>query len=118
MTRNLTPDPNGLPEGLTEKEFVTALRTGEDIHCEKSPSDPICALGPDTPTLQVMPWPAYHGLRATDLKAVYAYLSALPAAEPCNTVANGCPGFSGAAAGSQDYVYPPTNDCPNPAPPQ
>ena len=73
MTRNLTPGTNGLPEGLTEKEFVTVMRTGEDIHCEKFPSDPICALGPDTPTLQVMPWPAYHGLRTADLKAVYAY---------------------------------------------
>jgi hypothetical protein len=69
MTRNLTPDSNGLPEGLTEKEFVTVMRTGEDIHCEKFPSDVICALGPDTLTLQVMPWPAYHGLRIADLKA-------------------------------------------------
>jgi hypothetical protein len=118
MIRNLTPDSNGLPEGLTETEFTTMMRTGEDIHCEKFPSDPICALGPDTPTLQVMPWPAYHGLRSADLKAVYAYLSALPAAEPCNTVAHGCPGFSGDATGSQNYVYPSTSDCPNPAPPQ
>ena len=32
MTRNLTPDSNGLPEGLTETEFITVMRTGEDIH--------------------------------------------------------------------------------------
>jgi hypothetical protein len=36
MTRNLTPDANGLPEGLTEAEFVRVMRTGEDVHC-KSP---------------------------------------------------------------------------------
>lgn len=43
MTRNLTPDLNGLPEGLTEAEFIKVMRTGEDIHCEKAPLDPICA---------------------------------------------------------------------------
>jgi hypothetical protein len=30
MTRNLTPDSNGLREGLTKKEFVTVMRTGEE----------------------------------------------------------------------------------------
>jgi hypothetical protein len=118
MARNLTPDENGLPEGLTESEFITALRTGEDIHCEKDPSDPICALGPDTPVLQVMPWPTYHSMTDTDLKAIYAYLKVLPATTACNTVADGCPGFSGAAAKSTTYAYPNTEDCPNPAPPQ
>ena len=48
MARNLTPDANGLPEGLTEAEFIKVMRTGEDIHCEKFASDPICALGPPT----------------------------------------------------------------------
>jgi hypothetical protein len=32
MTRNLTPDASGLPEALTEKELITAMRAGEDIH--------------------------------------------------------------------------------------
>jgi hypothetical protein len=94
------------------------MRTGEDISCEKSPHDPICALGPPTPVLFVMPWPTYHSMTDQDLKAIYAYLSALPAANACNTVADGCPGFSGAAAGSATYVYANTADCPNPAPPQ
>jgi hypothetical protein len=118
MARNLTPDPHSLPEGLTETEFVSVMRTGEDIHCEKSPLDPICSLGPPTPVLQVMPWPTYHSMTDFDLKAIYAYLRALPAANACNTVADGCPGFSGAAVGSATYVYPNTPDCPNPAPPQ
>jgi hypothetical protein len=122
MARNLTPEPsNGMPEGLTEAEFIKVLRTGEDIHCENGhePNDPICALGPDTPTLQVMPWPTYHSMTDADLKAIYAYLTAIPPAEPCNTVQNGCPGFSGDATNTPNsYAYTNTNDCPNPAPPQ
>jgi hypothetical protein len=117
MARNLTPETNdqpypGLPEGLTEAEFIKVLRTGEDIHCEKEPKDPICGLGPDTPTLQVMPWPTYHSMTDSDLQAIYAYLTAIPPAQPCNTVADGCP------VGSAPYAYPNTADCPNPAPPQ
>ena len=120
MARNLTPEEvpggmfNGLPEGLTEAEFITVLRTGEDIHCEKEPSDPICTVGPPTPggILEVMPWPIFHNMTDTDLQAIYAYLTALPHAEPCNTPANGCP-----AAGAS-YAYANTADCPKPAPPQ
>jgi hypothetical protein len=118
MARNLTPDANGLPAGLTAAEFIKVMRTGEDIHCEKLPSDPICGLGPNTPVLQVMPWPTYHNMTDEQLKSIYAYLKAIPLAGACNTVADGCPGFSGAAAKSASYVYPNTSDCPNPAPPQ
>jgi hypothetical protein len=119
MARNLTPEPNGLPQGLTEDEFLKVIRTGEDIHCEKESSDPICALGPDTPVLQVMPWPSYHSMTDAQLRAIYAYLSSLPPLSPCNTVADGCPGVSGkAAANPTAYAYPNTDDCPNPAPPQ
>ena len=124
MARNLTPESNdqpypGLPEGLTEAEFIKVLRTGEDIHCEKEPGDPICGLGPDTPTLQVMPWPTYHSMTDADLSAIYAYLTAIPTATACNTVQNGCPGFSGDATNTPNrYAYTDTKDCPNPAPPQ
>jgi hypothetical protein len=116
MVRNLTPDKNGLPEGLTQDEFIKVMRTGDDVHCDNDPSDPICSLGPPTPVLQVMPWPVYHSMTDRDLKAIYQYLTALPSANPCNTVADGCPGFSGAAALSPIYVYANTSDCPNPAP--
>jgi hypothetical protein len=118
MARNLTPDSHGLPEGLTEEEFVKAMRTGEDIHCNKDPLDPICALGPPGPVLEVMPWPTYHSLTDLDLRAIYTYLTALPAASACNTVADGCPGYSGLARNSAAYAYPNTPDCPNPVPPQ
>jgi hypothetical protein len=117
MSRNLTPDTSGRPLGLTEQEFVRVMRTGEDIACEKNPTNPICALGPDTAVLQVMPWPANHGMTDDELAAIYAYLSAIPAATACNTAADGCPGFSGAAANSTGYAYANSADCPNPAPP-
>ena len=118
MARNLTPESNGMPEGLTEAEFIKIMRTGEDIHCEKEPNDPICPLGPDTPTLQVMPWPTYHAMTDEQMRSIYAYMSALPPATACNTVDDGCPGFSGQAQNSQNYAYPNTPDCPNPAPAQ
>jgi hypothetical protein len=117
MSRNLTPDGSHRPLGLTEQEFVRVMRTGEDIACEKDPANPICALGPHTPVLQVMPWPAFHGMTDDELKAVYAYLSAIPPAKACNTAADGCPGYSGAAIHSTKYVYKNSDDCPNPSPP-
>jgi hypothetical protein len=65
-----------------------------------------------------MSWPTYHSMTDTDLKAIYAFLSAIPHAEACNTVADGCPGFSGLAAHQSSYAYPSTADCPNPPTPQ
>jgi hypothetical protein len=125
MARNLTPEPsNGMPEGLTEAEFIKVLRTGDDIHCDNNhePDDPICALGPPTDVLQVMPWPTYHSMTDADLKAIYAYLTAIPTAGPCNTVDDGCPGFSGKAATTPNtYAFANTDTCPNGAngpPPQ
>ena len=123
MSRNITPDASGRPLGLTEQEFIKVMRTGEDVACEKNPADPICALG--TPganeaVLQTMSWPTYHSMTDTDLKAIYAYLSAIPHADACNTVDDGCPGFSGLAVNSKNYAYKNTADgsCPNPPPPQ
>jgi hypothetical protein len=64
-----------------------------------------------------MPWPTFHSMTDLDLRAIYVYLTALPPANACNTVADGCPGFSGKAAKSSNYVYKNTPACPNPAPP-
>lgn len=118
MARNIAPDSNGLPAHLSLDDFMTVMRTGADLSCKNEPSDPICAIEPSAPVLQVMPWPAFHNLTDHDLEAIYAYLSALPSATPCNTPADGCPGFSGLATDSSSYVYAATADCPNPAPPQ
>jgi hypothetical protein len=60
-----------------------------------------------------MPRPTYHSITDADLKAIYAYLTAIPPAIACNTVADGCPGFSGDAANSANYAFAKTPDCPN-----
>jgi len=71
FSRNLTPDVNGLPAGLTFERFVQVIRQGRDFK-----EFPPVIGNPDT--LIVMPWPSYrHG---TDrwLRAVYEYLQSVP----------------------------------------
>ncbi len=70
-SRNITPDANGLPAGMTEAQFIQTLRTGHSPGQER--------------LLQVMPWPVYGKMTDKDLKAVYAFLSAIPHAEPGTT---------------------------------
>jgi hypothetical protein len=140
QARNLTPDDSGLPRGMTEAEFIRAMRTGEDVTCVTKPTPPtyngvpdgVCALnlpsrgkppGPsayDPNKLQTMPWVTYHNLTDKDLKAIYAYLSAIPKATACNTALNGCPGFKNPITGITPTTLAYTNkdECPNPPPPQ
>ena len=149
MSRNLTPDDSGKPRGLTEAEFIHVMRQGQDISCNKpnpptygGVPDPICSAGtfpaPEAPgagvsfnpdVLQTMSWATYHSMTDTDLKAIYAYLSALPQSTACNAAANGCAGFSkdprlagvppgtpttpAHVVGANQYIYPNTDDCPN-----
>src|SRR5262249_17648119 len=166
MSRNLTPNDDGLPRGLTEAEFIQVMRQGKDVSCDadriKDPTilakfnpivgtaiDPVCDPAsfpqPEAPgaghsfnadVLQAMPWPTYHSMTDTELKAIYAYLSSLPQATACNAAQNGCSGFSndprllnsndpqtksisdankllGITVGANKYVYPNTDDCPN-----
>ena len=65
ISKNLTPDAEGRPAGLTFEEFLTLMRTGRD---------------PDEPDhiLQVMPWPVYGEMTRHDLRAVYEFLRAIP----------------------------------------
>jgi hypothetical protein len=68
---NLTPDPDqGLPAGLTFKQFKDVMRTGVDPDHRPAP-----------PLLQVMPWPIYGKMSDHDLLAIYEYLKAIPHAE-------------------------------------
>ena len=106
ITRNLTPDKNGRPEGgHTLAEFTQILRRGTDfdhIHptCTAAQIDeinaggtPVCipagpivydAAGdtynniPDGDLLQVMPWPTFSHMSDRDIQAIYEYLSAIP----------------------------------------
>jgi hypothetical protein len=63
--RNLTPDQaTGL--ALTLDQFIECLRTGRDW---RNPARP----------LQVMPWPHFRWMTGQDLRALFAYLQAIPA---------------------------------------
>jgi hypothetical protein len=68
VSRDLTPDANGKPEGLTLEQFESALRTG---------IDPISG-----DHLIIMPWPTYRFMSDRDLEAIYTYLTAIPRAVP------------------------------------
>ncbi len=74
-SRNLTPEANGKPAGLTFQQFKQVMRNGHDfdnLHPQ---------LGP---LLQVMPWPAYHNMTDHDLRAVYEYLRSIPSIDNGN----------------------------------
>jgi hypothetical protein len=113
ISRNLTPDKNGRPEGgRTLAEFKEILRTGKDfdnIHptCQ-SDTDPNIALGICVPPpvdggkLQVMPWPLFHNMTDHQIEAIYEYLSAVPCID--NT-------FSPPPAGAPNELR---NDCGDP----
>lgn len=68
-SRNLTPEANGKPAGLTFQQFKQVMRNGHDFD----------NLHPQFgPLLQVMPWPAYHNMTNHDLRAIYEYLRSIP----------------------------------------
>jgi hypothetical protein len=63
---NITPDTNGLPDGLTLAHFLSAMQTGHDFR--------------DKPKelLHEMPWPYFRDMATADLTAIYEYLRSLP----------------------------------------
>ena len=91
ISRNLTPDSSGLPEGgSTLDQFITIIRTGVDddhLHppCPTDPTHPTGIVSADCiplpfdgNLLQIMPWPGLRNLSDNDLRAIYEYLSAIP----------------------------------------
>lgn len=72
-SRNLTPEENGLPAGMTFEQFKLVIRTGVDLDKAHPQFGPL---------LQVMPWPVYQSMTDRDLRAIYEYLSAIPRAHP------------------------------------
>ena len=100
ISRNLTPDKTGRPEGgRSLSQFMDILRTGIDfdkLHptCtaaqlkslqQTPPPNPLpncIPTSPDNPVdgnlLQVMPWPVFHNMSDHYIEAVYEYLSAVP----------------------------------------
>jgi hypothetical protein len=85
ISRNLTPDKTGLPEGgRTFSEFVQIMRTGVDLdslhpQCPPRVINTTCIPAPFRgDLLQTMPWPGLKDLTDHDLRAIYEYLSAIP----------------------------------------
>ncbi len=84
VSRNLTPDKTGLPEGgHTYQQFVQIMRTGIDfdhLHptCSGAPNSSCVPFPFNGNVLQIMPWPEYESLTDKDLRAIYEYLSAIP----------------------------------------
>jgi hypothetical protein len=100
VSRNLTPDKTGLPEGgRTYTQFVQELRTGVDLdHLHPTCSASVttnCIPAPfDGNLLQIMPWFGFANLTDHDLRAIYEYLNAVPCIQgpPAPSVLhNDCP---------------------------
>jgi hypothetical protein len=90
LSRNLTPDKTGLPEGgHTLEDFMAIMRTGIDFdHAHPTcggpgaPVNPGCVPWPfNGDLLQIMPWPTFKHMSDHDLQAIYEYLSAIPCIE-------------------------------------
>jgi hypothetical protein len=85
ISRNLTPTPKtGLPEGdHTFAEFLEIIRHGTDfdnLHpaCTGAPNSGYIPKPFDGALLQIMPWPNFKHLTDHDIRAIYAYLKAVP----------------------------------------
>lgn len=84
ISRNLTPDSTGLPEGgATLADFIHTIRTGLDddhLHptCTGAPNAGCIPPPFDGDLLQIMPWPTLRAISDNDLRAIYEYLSAIP----------------------------------------
>jgi len=78
ISRNLTPDKTGRPEGgHTLSEFKEIIRTGVDL----DHAHPVLPGGFDGNVLQIMPWPTFANMSDHELDAIYEYLSAIPCLE-------------------------------------
>jgi len=84
ITRNLTPDHTGLPEGgHTLEQFLNIIRTGHDYdHLHPNCGGSVTTNCVDAPVngdvLQVMPWADFSSMTDYQLTAIWTYLSAIP----------------------------------------
>jgi hypothetical protein len=89
VSRNLTPDKTGLPEGgRSFEEFRLIMQTGVDLdHVHPNCSDPTTTASTtcypanlpfNGDLLQIMPWPGLRHTTEHELRAIYEYLSTVP----------------------------------------
>lgn len=73
VPRNLTPNAQGRPAGLTLEQFLFVITTGADVK-HRPPHVP----AEENDLLQVMPWPVFRNMTEHELRAIYEYLRAIP----------------------------------------
>jgi hypothetical protein len=73
VPRNLTPNSDGKPAGLTLAQFLQVLNTGADLK-HRPPFVP----SEQNDLLQVMRWPILSKMTDHEKEAIYEYLSAIP----------------------------------------
>ena len=73
VPRNLTPNAQGQPAGLTLDDFLLVLNTGVDLK-DRPPFVP----DEENDLLQVMPWPVYGNMTDREKRAIYEYLRSIP----------------------------------------
>jgi hypothetical protein len=73
VPRNLTPNADGEPAGLTLEEFLLVINTGADLK-GRAPFVP----SEQNDILQVMPWPVFAKMTDREKRAIYEYLRAIP----------------------------------------
>lgn len=73
VPRNLTPNRDGLPAGLTLEQFLQVLDTGADLK-HRPPFVP----SESNDLLQVMPWPVFGKMTTREKRAIYEFLRAIP----------------------------------------
>jgi len=84
ITRNLTPDATGNPEGGVDLEtFIKIIRTGHDFdklhpNCSAKVTDNCYAFPVDGTLLQIMPWPKFQNMTDHQLIAIWTYLGTVP----------------------------------------
>jgi hypothetical protein len=86
ISRNLTPDKYGLPEGHTLSDFMRIMKTGVDLDqahpsCSTTLTNNCLAFPFNGAVLQVMPWTAFQNMTDLQMTAIYTYLSAIPCLE-------------------------------------
>jgi len=101
ISRNLTPDYTGLPEGgHTLQQFLAIIRTGHDfdqlhLNCGATVTTNCYNAPTNGAVLQVMPWPAFNNMTDYQLTAIWTYLSAIPCiantGSPYSNLINVCP---------------------------
>jgi hypothetical protein len=87
VSRNLTPNKSGMPEGHTLADFMQIMKTGIDLdhahpNCAPGTLNTGCVPFPiNGAALQVMPWAYFQSMTDRQLTAIYTYLSTIPCLE-------------------------------------